>query len=82
MDAKKVENYYASNKDNEKVFFIGKHLYIEYNPHIKMYRINSDIVQLPNELLGYSPHKKAQVRMLTNFYLRVRDELRATENGG
>jgi len=58
-----MSNYYATSK-NMIIQNIRKLdpevVWMEYNPNIRMYRINSS-GQLPRELLGYSPHRKALV---------------------
>lgn len=50
--------YYATGEDTHVVREFTKGWVLEYNPNIKMYRLNRTKGPVPLRYQGYSPHPK------------------------
>ena len=59
----KKDNYYCTSKSTIKQPLKEKYKkngwFLEYNTKIGMYRINHESGEVPTNLMGYSPHRKA-----------------------
>lgn len=65
-----MNRYFATSKDMKvEILKWNQKFWLEYNPNIKMWRINKKGA-MPMELMGYNPHKKVLLLKLGKVAFR------------
>ena len=61
--------YYATSQDMETLWeHKDNGLFVEYNPNVHMWRINSSSKRgIPEHLMGYSPHPKVLKSQISKY---------------
>ena len=65
------DGYYATGKNTKRTNdVLPGGYYLEYNSSINQYRLNHASGELPVQLMGYNPHRKALKQLLKKHVAR------------